>query len=201
MMSQPDGVSNVSKRPPPTPQAIEEARQYCSQLYHAWTERPPTDSPLRRSWDLLFMQACKALGKVLKNYKFKSLPPFIIGCIWEFNNHVYDRTPFVDVEAIRDANDSSHPALNPASARYLRYQPAIDGPVVIQPRTDVRDVWWEADGTCIDYTLSAEFAYVTHPLTSNISLRYDQHRRRSSDEHCQSRHDNRRRANSPVSPR
>ncbi|KAI0684332.1 hypothetical protein C8Q76DRAFT_804020 [Earliella scabrosa] len=146
-MSQPDGVSNVSKRPPPTPQAIEEARQYCSQLYHAWTERPPTDSPLRRSWDLLFMQACKALGKVLKNYKFKSLPPFIIGCIWEFNNHVYDRTPFVDVEAIRDANDSSHPALNPASARYLRYQPAIDGPVVIQPRTDVRDVWWEADAS------------------------------------------------------
>ncbi|KAI0716911.1 hypothetical protein C8Q76DRAFT_692454 [Earliella scabrosa] len=52
---------------------------------------------------------------------------------------------FVDADAIRDATDSSHPALNQASARYLRYEPATDGPLVILPRAEMRNTWWETD--------------------------------------------------------
>ncbi|KAI0746142.1 hypothetical protein C8Q76DRAFT_790440 [Earliella scabrosa] len=127
----------------PTPEDIQRACDLSSQLYHAWTERPPTTSPARRSWDGLFTKTCKNLIKVIGDAHFTTLPAFVIGCIWEFNNHCRSKTEIVDAEAIRLASTDNHPAFDRSSPRSLCYTPSEEGPVVLQEKNKLSEVWWE----------------------------------------------------------
>ena len=133
-------------REPPSSTVLELARQYSSQLYYAWLERPATTSPVRLDWDAHFTRTCKNLAKILAKYRLKELHPFTIGCVWEFNNHVRNGTTHVDAEAIREALDATHAAFNTASPRFLRYTPRRDGPGALLERSEVSEVWWDARG-------------------------------------------------------
>lgn len=136
----------VSK-PAPTGQQVEEAQDYASQLFHAHQARPTLDSPLRSKWDLHFTKTCNELACVLNSAKFKNLPPFVIGCMWEYNQYFFNGGTHMNAEAITPAYDTAHPGLNPTSSRRIHYWPVQEGgDIAILPRSLLRSTWWEAYG-------------------------------------------------------
>ncbi|KAI0710610.1 hypothetical protein C8Q76DRAFT_798160 [Earliella scabrosa] len=130
-------------RAEPTPEAVDRVTELSSELYYAWQERPTVDSSSRPRWNAEFTMACKKLVRVLGNYKFRQLPPFVIGCVWEYNTRSRNNSPFVDADAIEEASDIWHPAFDPDTGRSLHYQPAQDGPVVLRARHELQNVWWD----------------------------------------------------------
>ncbi|KAI0701748.1 hypothetical protein C8Q76DRAFT_802701 [Earliella scabrosa] len=155
----------MSRRlPNPTAEQIQRACDLSSQLYYAWVERPPTSSPVRGSWDRNFTKTCKDLIKVIGNAHFTTLPAFVIGCIWEFNNHCRSKTEIVDAEAIRLASTDNHPAFDRSSARSLCYTPSEEGPVVLQEKVKPCDVG--PDGIRATATQHSEQPIHNPPLPS-----------------------------------
>ncbi|KAI0694786.1 hypothetical protein C8Q76DRAFT_803015 [Earliella scabrosa] len=169
-MSQSKSHPACSRHVPPPPEAVEVVRDYCSQLYYAWKERPATTAPARIEWNKHFVKTCKGLGKELDKHRFTSLPPFVIGCIWEFNKFVHSKADFLDAEAITEAVDRTHPALDHRSPRGLRYAPASQGLVTLRERHEMRNTWWEIynrpEKTSTLKDLEAESAPTAFPSTS-----------------------------------
>ena len=135
-----------NSRAAPSPTVVAVVRQYSSQLYYSWLERPATTSPARLDWDSRFTKTCKDLAKILAKHRFQELHPFIIGCVWEYNSHVRSGTTHVDAEAIQEASDGTHAAFNIASGRFLRYTPTRDGLGALLQRSEVSEVWWDVQG-------------------------------------------------------
>ncbi|KAI0712613.1 hypothetical protein C8Q76DRAFT_797448 [Earliella scabrosa] len=127
----------------PTPQLIELACEFVSQIHHSLPKRPPADDPARQGWDIHFTHCCKSLAKTLTQAAFEELPPIAIGTIWEFNQHCYRKTAVVDADAIVPAEDEKHPAFDPFNERRLRYRPSNAGVVRVLPLERMRNTWWE----------------------------------------------------------
>ena len=161
-------------RPPPTPQIIDEAREYASELHYAFHERPRTTAPLRDRWDRHFRSVSQTLIGLLNRYKFTCLPRVALGAIWENNTHIHNwraqhgpNAPIVCyyyLHCTLHANDELQPPYNTEAVRPLEFDHAAfnasveirqerlgnlhgddeDPTFGILDRNEVHTKWWEA---------------------------------------------------------
>lgn len=136
---------------PPTDDQLILVQEYASQLHYAFLARPPPTSPRRKRWEKHFTGDLGRMLGLLATAKFKYLPSFAIGCIYENNRRLRAEEESFNPERVVDAASPGHPAYSRLGGGRLKYLPALSGPHALLPEDKVRNVWWEESnyGVCI----------------------------------------------------
>lgn len=139
--------------------------QLISQLFWAWHGRPDKKDAARKSWDLRFTNGCKLLAKMVHSYRWRTLPGFAIGCLWEHNVRACRGNALVAADAVFTASVQEHECHHPNDpAHTIQIEPNDVARPRILPQSELRECWWRP-GEFISLSSTAEQALTEHFVT------------------------------------
>lgn len=130
--------------PPPNDGQLEEARELCSQLHHAFYARPSVDDKdARLRWYAFYLDTTYRLSVLLGKCAFTDLPRIATASLYRSNLRAKMRSEFVDLEDIHPPGAQYPDVEPPFGLRRLPYNPTDTGQVALKPVAEMKRKWWK----------------------------------------------------------